>query len=196
MATFDDLLNLSIEWENRILKYKSDSWQFVYRLADGLIQYIGAPKSYQDVDKSLKSYVQPLQVTRLSGDIIEFNHAPESISDVITDDGNGYWLSGIKIVVGREHVLPKPYFMFPIRFIIRETQCELHIGGKNYEQFDFDVQNFNPASKLFPDGVMKAYDYMIEYLRKTLILTPWSAQEKTSIGFVSSQPSAEHGPKV
>jgi len=175
MATFDDLRELYIKWSDRHNKYRSDSLQLILGLAIGFCQYIGAPETYQDSDKSTKRYVFPLEATRDAEGKIHYNE-PKHITDVLTLDENDYWIAGIGVVLDRrENAYPKTHFQFNIRFILRERICELHIGDEAEGKFEFDLDN--------PDNVKSAYDYMVSNMRKVLSLQPWSTMEKTLIGF-------------
>jgi len=67
MTEFDDLLNLCGEWEGRLIKYKTESWQLVHKLANGFSQHTGAPNTYDDFDGSPpKRYVVAPEATRIS----------------------------------------------------------------------------------------------------------------------------------
>ena len=71
---FDDLLNLCGEWEGRLIKYKTESWQLVHKLANGFSQYIGAPNTYDNFDGSpSKRYVVALEATRISDNSVKFS---------------------------------------------------------------------------------------------------------------------------
>ncbi|MFZ0946215.1 MAG: hypothetical protein WB930_09265 [Syntrophobacteraceae bacterium] len=191
MTIYDELLGLCITSQDRLIKYKTESIGLIQQFARRMSEYIGAPNTYVDYDKLEKPYVKALNATRNDDGSITFGE-PKSILTSVTEDEDGYWISGIKIVIGRANILPKPYFIFPVRFILRERQCELEIGNRSGENFIFDLDEFNSSSGVIPTGVQAAYDYMIEHLRKVLALSPWSViREKAPIGFVAKQVPTE-----
>ncbi len=186
MAIFDDLRAQYSVWDERHKQYRFASMQFVFKLASEFTSYIGAPITYLDFrDKSTKRYIEPLQAVRDDEGNIHYKEAMTPI-DAITHDKDGYWISGIKLVLDHgDKTYPKSSFHIPIRFMLRENQCELKIGTDNDGRFEFDLSD--------PNNFKPAFDYMVLLLNGVLELKPWSTIGKSPIGFTMPQPETGNG---
>jgi hypothetical protein len=182
MTIFDDLRRLYIAWSDRRRRYFNDSWQFVYHFAAGFGNYIGAPATYNEMSSGnnpnripTRWYVEPLQAIKDDGGEVHLKDA-ESHMDVVKWDGDGYWISGIRVMIDTaESAHPKEGFTFLVRFTLRTGQSELQIGDEADGKFEIDAEK--------PDSFKPAYEYMVTLLQTLLDSPPWNISEKTQIGF-------------
>ena len=64
MSTFEELQRVYGEWTDRHNQYEQENALFVWQLAGGFSNYIGAPASYQTIDRGgAKRYVEPQKLS-------------------------------------------------------------------------------------------------------------------------------------
>jgi hypothetical protein len=187
MSTFDDLRKLFIEWDNRYKENNSNSWRFIYGLAGGFSKFIGAPNSYKEIGSNeMQHYVQPLQAVKDEEGNITYE-SPQYTSDVITRGDDGYWLSGIRLVMDRsERSFPKSDFTFAVQFILRDQECELMLGDRAEGHFKFNLDDPTPDS---------VYEYMVSLLQEVFTSKP-DTFKKPMIGFVVPSFPPENEPLI
>jgi len=179
MSTFDELRELYKKWGDCISNNKLESARLPWGLANGFRHYIGAPDTFRDSEKSTQKYVFALKAICDDKGTIQYNE-PKNKTDVLTLGEDGYWSAGIAVVLDRgENTYPKTDFRFFIRFVLRDRQCELHIGDKGAGKFKFNMDN--------EESVKPVYEYMVGLLKEILNMKPWDMQipSKAPIGFHS-----------
>jgi hypothetical protein len=187
MSTFDDLRNCYITWRSRNKTYFDHSWQFIRNFVVDFRSYIGAPELYaestigmNDPQKAPKKrYVDCLKAIKNDKGELQLVDA-KSPMEAVTPDGDGYWISGIKVTIDIAlNAHPKHDFQFPVRFTLRPDQAQIQIGDEPGGTFPIDAAD--------PASFEPAYDYMIALLRDLFELQPWSSAKKVPIGFAPPQ---------
>ncbi len=179
MSIFDEMRQACATWNERYRDYEIQSAQFAWNFAEGFRQYIGAPPSYVDIDRSNKWYIELLKAIPQENGGFSFEQ-PKLPTDALDRDENGYWITGLRITVDRApNAYPKMYFVVLLRFVVRENKCEMELGFES-KRFTFELAN--------SDEARPAYDYIIGLMHSIFAMPPWQVNQKSPIGFMPPQP--------
>jgi hypothetical protein len=176
MPIFDDLRSEYKTGREATIHYYRRCEIFARTLSTKLQQYVGAPKDFTDFKGRTSSYIDTVGVEQLNdGTYQSVENA--GYGKLIQPDENGYWLTGLKVVLDvAPNTWPKEGFLFLVRFVIREDECEMYIAeSKQATRFKLDD----------PNGPNAAFDLIVEMLKNAFARKPWDQTKKTSIGFVN-----------
>ena len=177
MTIFDRLREACTAWDKRYRDYKMKSTEFAWSFAEKFRQYISAPASYVDFDRTVKWYVQPLKVVQNEVGEYSFDQ-PKSRGEALDRDKDGYWVTAIRITVDRDqNSFHKMYFVVLLQFAIRENTCEMDVGFQP-KHFTFDITNSDAANVV--------YDYVLGLIH-SFATPPWEVNQKSPIGFMPPQ---------
>jgi hypothetical protein len=176
MSRFTDLRSQYIKWTDQHWEYRTNAAEFVRSLTKGFAAYIEAPDTYKEIGSgSVKRYVEPIKAVRDESGEYQFS-VPENALDVVTRDEEGFWTSGITLVLDRgADAFPKAGFQFFLRFLLKGRQCELNIDWKTSRKFSTNLDN--------PAELEPIYECMVQTIREILSTPPWSTLDKPRIGF-------------
>lgn len=175
MSTFDELREACATWNERYRQYELESAQFAWNFAEGFRNYIGAPASYVDFDRTSKWYIELLKTSQNQDGVFSFDQ-PKFRTDAVGRDKDGYWITGLRVTIDQsENTYPKMYFVVLLRFAIREKTCEMKVGFES-KSFTLDVAKSNEA--------VPAFDYMIGLIQSIFATPPWEVRQTFPIGFV------------
>jgi hypothetical protein len=175
MSTFDDLRAEYTKWHQNHADYEMRSMLFAKRFALQLGGYLQAPESYNDSKNNVHWYLQPMEATEDASGQWRFKEA-EGLHDALSRCQDGLWATGLRLTLDRgPQTFPKSNFLFLIRLIIRDQECEMHVGFDD-KVFSFDVSN--------PENLHPVFDHMVKTLRILFSMQPWDVPKKGPIGFV------------
>jgi hypothetical protein len=176
MTTFDDLRSeFKVARETSIDYYRRCD-VFARSLSGKLRDYLGAPVSFKDMKGETAPYIDTAGVQQ------QTDGTYKSVDDagfmkLARPDEDGYCLTGLKIILDvGPNTWPKQGFLFLIRFIIRENECEMYVAdSKQADTFRLDD----------PNGLHPAFDLIVQSLKKAFAQKPWDGATKETIGFVN-----------
>lgn len=175
MPIFDDLRSEYNTARETSLNYYRLCEMYARNLSTQLRSYIGAPEYFTDMNGEQVPYVDTVGVER------EEDGSYKSIEDagymkLIHPDENGYWLTGLRFILDvAPGAFPKGRFLFLVRFIIRDNECEMYIADSK-QPITFTTDD--------PKGPRAAFDLILKILNDAFARKPWEQAKKTAIGFV------------
>jgi hypothetical protein len=185
MSLFNDLRGNYSTWRQTQNDYMQNSMGFARTLANQFRHYIGAPDPFKDPESGKPIPYVTVLAAKKDEQTEEFVITkPESLIDVLYfDEDDCFWVTAIGLVLDiNANTYPKTQFTYLIRFIRRDSQCEVHIGP---ERKQFFVKLKEPEG-LVPDTetMNPVFDYMAHFLMETLAIRLWDAPPKGHLGFV------------
>jgi hypothetical protein len=176
MTIFDDLRSEYKVARETSIHYYRRCELFARGLAAKLQKHIGAPDHYADMKSEQFPYIETVGVEQQGdGSYKSIEHA--GYMKLVQPDENGYWLTGLKVTLDvAPNTFPKERFLFLVRFIIRENECEMYIADSK-QPIKFLLDD--------PDGLHPAFDLIVQILKKTFARKPREQAGKQAIGFVN-----------
>jgi hypothetical protein len=175
MAVFDELRAEYAVARDANLNHYHLCDIFARGLGRRLGTYIGAPETFSDIGGDPVDYIEAVEVEELNDGSYRSVKTEDS-RHLIQRDENGYWLTGLRFTVdSAANEFPKHNFLFLIRFVLRERQCEMLVADSK-EVFTFDIDD--------PNGPKPVYDLIVKILKDFFALPPWETKRKHPIGFV------------
>jgi hypothetical protein len=176
VSTFDDLRSEYKTARETNLNYYHRCEIFARNLSTKLKNYIGAPEHFAEHRSGQEiPYVDTVGVEQ------QDDGTYKSIDDagymkLIHPDENGYWLTGLKLILDvAPNTWPKSGFLFLVRFIIRDNECEMYIADSK-QATTFRVDD--------PAGPNAAFDLIAKMLKDAFARQPWDQAKKATMGFV------------
>jgi hypothetical protein len=176
MTKFDELRSeFNVARETSINYYRRCDL-FARNLSAALQDYLGAPEHFKDMKGQALPYVDTVGVEQLEDGTYK-SVTQSGFLELVRPDENGYLLTGLKIVLDpAPNAWPKESFLFLIRFIIRENECEMLVADSK-QPITFQVND--------PKGLHPAFDLIVQSFKNAFAQKPWERGKKQTIGFVN-----------
>jgi hypothetical protein len=179
MTIFGDLQAAYGAWQQARNNYRMNSFHFMRHFADAFRKYVGAPEQYiiDQEQGDQKPYVDLLEVSEDEEGNFSFA-ASRSPVDALSRCSDGFWQTGIGLVVDRNiNSYPKAEFYFPIKFVLRGTECEMIFLPDNKFTFSADAVESQTA----------VFDYIVGVLEELLSTKPWETTQKAFNRFFANR---------